>query len=256
MSARVNATGVYNSRTIPFIIDYFLSDEDFHKFAECLKSVPVVFISSREAFDHISSKIMENITTKFIHLPLSLSDKYRITKDTKYTKEYDVVLMGRVSPLLKEWLDKYRLTRNISVVDRRVEDGHFNYYATDGTYVGNADTRESYMQLMKKCRVFLYATPGIDNEKLTNGFSQVTPRFLEALSCQCHVLMRYKDNSDTRFYDLKSFGPSIENYDIFKKEMDKALCNDVDVNRYSLYLEKHYTSVVVKQLNEILAKID
>ena len=50
-------------------------------------------------------------------------------------------------------------------------------------------SRDGYLDSMKKSRIALYATPGIDGgEKRTNGFSQVTPRFLEMVASGCNII--------------------------------------------------------------------
>ena len=94
----------------------------------------------------------------------------------------------------------------------------------------------------------LYSTPGIDGgEEKTRGLSQVTPRFLEAVSSGCHVLSRYKENSDTDFFDLNRITPHISSYEQFESEFDRAIEEDVDMKVYAEYLSKHYTSTIVNQ---------
>ena len=84
-------------------------------------------------------------------------------------------------------------------------------------------SRDGYLDSMKKSRIALYATPGIDGgEKRTNGFSQVTPRFLEMVASGCNIIARYKTNADTDYYELEKFCQSINTYEEFEKEMDKC----------------------------------
>lgn len=108
------------------------------------------------------------------------------------------------------------------------------------------------MELMRKSRVMLYSIPGIDGDRETNGFHPVTPRFLESIACGCNLLLRYEENSDTDFYELASFGKSIETYDDFEAAFDKALASPADMDVYSRYLRKHYTSVRAEKLRKCL----
>ncbi len=240
-----------NGRTVPFIVDYFLPDSDYDAFAGALGAVDMVLISSRQVYDYIKDK--GGCGTRFEHLPLSLPDKYMIAEDTVFNKEYDLVMLGRPSPIFKDFLDEYlRKHPAVSVLDRKIENGHFNFYSPSGELVGNADTRESYMELMRKSRVMLYSIPGIDGDRETNGFHPVTPRFLESIACGCNLLLRYEENSDTDFYELASFGKSIETYDDFEAAFDKALASPADMDVYSRYLRKHYTSVRAEKLRKCL----
>ena len=108
---------------------------------------------------------------------------------------------------------------------------------------------------MKKAKCAFYTTPGIDSEKVTYGFNQITPRFLELLASGCHIIARYVDNADSRYYEVGSFCKSIENYEQFESSLDYARNNDVDIRKYAEYLEKHYTSVRAKQIHQILSQL-
>ena len=100
---------------------------------------------------------------------MSLSDRYKITSNTCYEKKYDVILIGRQNPVLKDFLDQYKKTHpDLTIFIPSKQE---------------LASRDGYLDSMKKSRIALYATPGIDGgEKRTNGFSQVTPRFLEMVA--------------------------------------------------------------------------
>lgn len=242
-----------NSSIIPCIIDFFDDKKDFSDFGKKFGKCPLVLVSSPEAFDFIKQ---ENYSNRTGLLPLSISDKYRISANTNYKKEYDLVLMGRNNPVLSGFLDEYvSKHKNFKYVFRELVDSEFIYYTSDGICLGNINTRERYIELMRKSRIGLYATPGIDGgEERTHGFNPVTPRFLEYIACGCHVIARYPDNADTNYFQLSSFCPNINNYQDFEKQMDMALSTEVDMNKYACYLTQHYTSVRVNMLKEMLNK--
>lgn len=170
---------------------------------------------------------------------------------TEIHKEYDLVLLGRLSNGFSAYLDRYIANNpGVSVLKRRFENGHFNLYDSEGRLVGNADTRANYMSLMKK--VVLSSTPhSIDGDRNTNGFSQVTPRFLEALAAGCNVVMRYADNADTRYFNLSAFGKNICSYEEFADTMDNALTTKPDMDFIRKYLADHTTDVRCEQLKAI-----
>lgn len=244
-----------NPYVVPCIIDFFLKEkEELNDFYLKYSKNRVVLVTSREAYDFLK-KVKCPLNIK--HFPLSISDKFRIQPTQHYEKKYDVALMGRQSPVLEQYVKRYASTHTDFVyVYRVLKDGVFNYYTSDGKVLGNIRTHEQYMQLMSQSRVGLYCTPGIDGGELrTKGFNQVTPRFFELIASGCHIIARYKSNSDTEYYELEKFSPSVSSYEEFEIIMDNALETDVDMDKYSKYLSKHYTSVRCEELKNILESI-
>lgn len=186
----------------------------------------MVLISSKEVYDFMKEN---KINLPIEHWALSISDIYRITPHTHFEKKYDLVMMGRQNPVLQSYYKKYSETHpDFTYVYRVIEknnDGSrdFFYYTSNGKNLGAVNTREQFIALMRQSRCGLYGTPGIDEDEKkgsTNGFHQVTPRFLEYIASGCHILARYKRNSDTDFYGLDEFCPSIESYEQFENRMD------------------------------------
>lgn len=244
-----------HSRTrIPIIIDYFLDKEGTKSFIKNSRKSKLILITSREVYEYLLNEGAD--PKKFKHLALSLPDIYKLNKKEEIKKEYDVILVGRTSPIFRSYLAEYQKKHpELSVLSQKVEDGQYNLYDTDDNCAGNANTRASYLEWLRKSRIFLYCTPGYDGDRDTNGFSQVTPKFLEALSSGCHVILRYPDNPDTRFYELSRFGESTETYEQFETKMDKALATTPDLEFYADYLQKHYTSQRAKELKNILDNV-
>ena len=244
------------SNIIPCIIDYYLTDEHLSDFISSYIRNKIVCISSKEVYDYLKNKGIDG-KLNLVHFPLSISDKYKVTKHTKFEKKYDLVLMGRQNPILKGFLDAYIKEHNdFYYVYREQRGNEFLYYTSRGECLGDINTREKYIELMKQAKCGLYATPGIDGgETRTNGFSQVTPRFLELIACGCHVIARYKQNSDTDFYQINKFSESIDDYESFERALDYARNNPVDMNKYSIYLSNHYTSSRANLLSQIIKEL-
>lgn len=239
---------------IPLVIDFYLEKKDLPHFVRCHSRNPIVLISSKEAFDFLQS---QNFPLRIAHWPLSISDKYRIEYTTKFEKKYDLVLMGRQNPILQKFLEQYALShKDFVYVYRKQRNGDFLYFTSSGTELGAINTRSEYINLMRSARCGMYATPGCDGgEDRTHGFNQVTPRFLEYIACGCHILARYPQNSDTDYFELENFCPSINTYEEFARKMDIYRKTEVNMAYYSDYLKKHYTSYRAMQLTEILKNI-
>ena len=251
----------FNNRPniVTLLVDFYYRDEaDLQSFYKAYNRNRLVLVSSAEVYEYLLSV---KCPLPIEHLALSISDKYRISPETRFSKQFDVLLMGRQNPVLQSFLDKYVQSHpDLLVVSCRKEKGHWNYYDRFNRFYGCADTREGCMDLLRKSRIGLFSTKGMDGdhgpENLAyHGFSQVTPRLLEYMVTGNHVLTRYANNADTRFYELEKMFKNILCYEDFELEMNKALSTDVDMAAYSHYLEKHYTSVRVKQLLSIIEKL-
>ena len=246
MIATPDNRGRYSRHTIPWIVDWFLPDSDIPAFLASTARCTKVLISSREAYERLITYGAD--PARYVHLPLSLPDRYWLDPATQMHKDIDLALVGRGSSLLLDYARRYvKEHPGLNVVVKGPKrGGHPWVYDLKGHPVADIHTREDYLALMRRCRLFLYSTPGIDDNKPTQGFSQVTPRLLEALSCGCRPIMRYPDNPDTRYYRLADFGPSIESYEQFRAEADRILSTPLDLKAIADYLAPHYTSAVIK----------
>lgn len=244
----------YNRRNIvPCIIDFYPTEVQMHVFERDYKRNPVVCISSKEVYDWLKGN---HCKLNLAHLALSISDKYAITPQTKFDKPYDLIVMGMPNKVLNNYLERYVKTHpDLYYVYRIQKGGQFMYYTSRGECLGDINTRDKYVNLMRKSRCALYSTPGIDGRRKTNGFNQVTPRFLEFISAGCHVISRYEKNSDTDFYEMDKLSMHAKTFEDFERALDYARSRDVDMAVYSEYLAKHYTSARANQLKNILEGI-
>lgn len=251
-NAEYNDVTFNKKNIVPFIIDFFLKDNQLQHFYSMHSRNKVVLLSSPFDYEYLSEK---NCPIPISLMAYSLSDKYAI-EGKMFDKKYDIVLTGRQDPLLysffKEYINKHP---NVSYVKRGKEcDGgkDSRYYLNGKELIGEIPTREQYMALLSQAKVSLYGTQGYIKNDFTTGFYHVTPRFLEIVACGCHVLAHYPDCPDSRYYQLSDFSPSIESYDAFEHYMDKALNSPIDISNYSTYLKQHYTSMRVQQLVDLL----
>lgn len=245
--------GIYNSYNyIPIIIDFFADKEQYIDFVKAYKNNRMVIVTSKEVYDYLINKTLPFDIEFF---PLSLPDYYKI--EEKYEKKYDVIIAGRLNPLLEGYMVEYeKKYKDISVLRRKYENGHFKYYiSSTGEVVCNGDTRDEYTKLLRESKVAFYSTPGMDGTRTdANGWNQVTPRFLEEVSAQCHIIARYPQNSDTDWYKMDKICHSIQSYNDFEDTMNKYLSTDVDIELYKEYINNNITSSRICILKDIILK--
>lgn len=243
---------------IPCVIDFFEKENQLEEFYSKHSKNKIVLLSSPFDYQYLKEK---KCPIKIGLFPYSLSDKYAMTRGS-VEKKYDIVLTGRQDPLLYSFFKEYvKRHPDVTYVKRGRElDNDTNktkeYFLNGKDLVGAIETREEFIKLQSQGKVTLYGVQGYDNN--TKDFFHMTPHFLEVIACGCHVLMHYPtdDNGvDARFYEFDRFSPSIETYEEFESLMDKALSTPVDMDMYSLYMQKHYTSYRVKELAILLLEL-
>lgn len=242
---------VYNrNNVVPYWVDFFLHEDTLPALVRSYNACPFIFVSSREVFEFLENR---GTSLPIRHLPLSLPDCF--LDGGKEEKVFDLVMMGRPNEVLAGFFRQYVASHDCTYAWRKQENGRYRYYDQSGTCLGDMDTHEKYLSLMRKGRVGIYATPGTDSGSgRTAGFSPVTPRFLEYLSAGCHPVMRYKANADTAFYGLDSICPSVESYEEFETRVDSFLDRPADTDTYREYLSGHLTSVRLRRMIQILSQ--
>lgn len=257
-------SGINNfSNVVPCIIDAYPNRFPVEIMRYQYRRNKIVFFTSRQVYDYYVSK---KLNFKVFHLAVSISSKYAVSPTTVFDKKYDAAIVGRPNPVLYRYLMTYAESHpDFTYVfhDGPKENHKFYYKTNKGDCLGELDTREKYMGLMRQVRVGLYSTSGMDGDKFlddnesidTAQYHQVTPRFLEMIACGCHIMARYESNSDTIFFEMEMFCKSIESYNDFECRMDRYLSMSPNMERYSQYLRKHYTSQRAIELASMLKAI-
>lgn len=245
------------NRITPVIVDAFIADDYLPVFYKKYGDCPLVLISSIETYEYLKSV---NCPLNIRYWGLSLSDDYKLDSDNEYDKEIDILLAGRQNDVLLSYLEQYlQDNKQIEVVRSDIEDGQLIFTSNNRGALGSFNGRNEYIDLLRKSRVIMYATPGIDGgEKRTKGYNPVTPKYLEALSSQCKIVARYPDTVETKLYEVDKLCSSTDSYDTFKSHMDRYLdnSNKIDLPFYASILNKHYTSVRGKELQEIIQNLN
>jgi hypothetical protein len=243
------------SRAIPLMIDFWKT-VDLANFYKTYRNCKLILISSLEAFNYLKAN---NCPLPIEHLGLSLSDRYRLAEDTRYEKQYDILLAGRLNirtnqvlrDYLEEFIHKYPDTEYLC---QQEINGEYYYVSNKRGTIGKFHTRQDYINLLRASKISFYSTPGLDGgEKRTGGFNPVTPRYLELLSAQCLLLGKYPKNEETDFYELPKVCPNISSYEEFETTLLGYLQQkNSSFATHREILDKHYTSRRAQQLVEIL----
>lgn len=239
---------------IPAIIDFW-KKTNLNYFFRAYGSSPMVLISSREAFEFLQEKACP---LDIRHFPLSLPDRHKLEPSDQFEKTVDVVMAGRANKTLLELMRRYEKDHpDVEYMFQEPPSGggeSLSYRSNKRGLIRDLDGRSSYVSLLRSAKVGFYSTPGMDGgETRTGGFNPVTPRLFEILAAGCHVVARYPDNADTRYFELAQICPSADSYEIFAATLDRALAEPAPIARNSAYLQKHYTSTRVAMLRRILA---
>jgi len=251
MDAPIIPSCMLDKNTIPVIIDFWLNTDQLESFYKCCKDCPLVLISSAEVYEYLRSN---NCPLPIEHWPLSLPDTVEIRNSEKI---FDFCFIGRKDPFFVDMVDRYS-TEHLDFEYVINSDGINNreYHTNKGLFVEKDTGRQSYLNIIRKSKICVYSTPGMDKaKKESNTFNQVTPRLMELIAGGCYVLGHYPDNADTRFYNLKTVVPAVTNYAQFCKYMDYYRIQPArDIEECRHFLSAHNTSNRVELLKCILRK--
>lgn len=246
------------NKIVPVIVDAFIDDKFLPEFNKKYADCPLVLISSIEAYNYLKSV---NCPLNIQYWGLSLPDKYKMNADNIYSKKYDILLAGRQNTFLEKYLDEYihkNKDTDLNIVRSEIENGQLIFTSNKDGVLGSFNSRNEYMQLLRKARIVFYATPGQDGgEKRTKGYNPVTPKYLESLSAQCKIILRYPDTIETRLYGLPTICPSIDSYEAFEKQITKYISekDTFDAEVYTDILNRSYTTVRALELTEIIKDV-
>ncbi len=251
MEARTVQKCILTKNTIPVIIDFWLEEKDLSAFYTAYKVVPLILITNKEVYDFLK---MHNCPIPIEHWPLSFPDQHGFYRANNYLKEYDFCIFGRPNPFFIRMLDSYCKSHpDFTYITNNGDINHRCYIDNKGNIIAEDTGRQSYLEMMRKTKVSCYSTPGIDEaKKETNNYNQVTPRLFEMLCSGCHVIGHYPNTADTRWYQLDTIVPNVDNYGQFESELEKMLQTPVDITMIKDFMSRHYTSQRVALLQDIL----
>ncbi|MGE5629216.1 MAG: hypothetical protein ACM3X7_14105 [Solirubrobacterales bacterium] len=246
-----------SSNKIPYIIDFDYR-VDLDSFYKTYKNCKLVFISSLEAFNYLRRN---QCPLNIVHLPLSISDRYSLNTTAIGNKEFDLIVV-RANKVFMEYLDSFaKEFPDFEYVIRKWEGSQIYknnvYYSNKRGVLGEYSDRTAYINLLKKTKVALYATPGCD-ENTKRFMNHVTPSLFEFVSSGCRIIARYPHNEETKYFNLSTISPSVNTYEEFRELLVSYLntTSSEYLNNSEKFIQAVYTSNKVKKLNSILCTIN
>lgn len=242
--------GLGKKQVIPYIIDFDrnVSLQDFKKVYEGHK---LILISSYNALNYLESNRL-GLNVK--HLPLSLPDKYQLTRETFFgEREFDLILPGRPNKQILAWLAKFeQVNPEFEYLSYEHIDNRHVYVSNKGKIV-DCRTRDAYFSLLRKCNIAVYSTQGVDGN--AKSFDHITAKLFEAISSGCLMIGLYPETDESIAFRVADICPSIFSYDDFSdtllKYVDFKRCED-DLNHYIEFIGANRTSNVAKHLASIV----
>lgn len=206
---------MFTKRFIPIFVDTYANDIDV--IYKMTRKLPFFFITALDVYNLLIEKYPDS-RARF--MPLSVSDKWRLAEVP--VKDIDVIQIGRRSEILHNYMLKYCEKHprvNYVYLDSKKS---WEYISTVSGSVGKLETREAFMSMLRRARISLTSTPGIE----TGRFGAVdffTPRFFESAVCYCHMIGHYTENKEAEYLNISSVCDNPRNYDEFESAVDRYL---------------------------------
>lgn len=238
------------ANVIPWIIDFDknISISEFQKVYEGHK---LILISSFNALKYLTN---ENCKLNLRHLPLSLPDKYHLSKRIYFKKrQFDLILPGRPNKKILQWLALYEKKNHefewlsYKSIDKR------NFYLSNKGKEIDSRTREQYFDLLMNCKIAIYSTQGVDGNE--NSFDHITAKLFESVYAGCLMIGAYSETDESRMFGVGRVCPSIWDYNNFENkltELLKSKRNDEGYKNYVSFLNDNKTSNLGETLTEVL----
>ncbi len=241
-----------NSNCLPVFLDVW-SDWALMELVRRTKKLRLFYVTYLELYRRIKERFPESGVR---YIPQSVSSRYYSENFAAYrNKTIDVIQIGRINPVLHEYMMKYVSEHGgVEYVFR--ENGVC--VSASGARSWPVDTRDKYMSLLAASKVALVGCSGVDGMREgTNGICAVTPRFYEAAVSGCALISRYPDNEEFRQLEAAKYFPNVTSYENFTECLERALSQTPE----ELYAQNHdfiinsFTSKRAEQIQKDIAAL-
>jgi hypothetical protein len=233
---------------IPIFIDVW--GNEIELLLELTKYIEVFFVTSFEIFN-----IIKEMRGGVYYIPLSVSDKW--INNYIPVKDIDVIQVGRKNKVLHEYMMIYiEKFKDINYIYQDIVDKKRVYISTKFGNIGYLENRENYMNLLKRSKVSLVSSPGIDDSRKTYGIDCITPRFYESAINYSYMLGRYNSNIETEYLGLSEVCDNVKSYEQFENLIITYLGskNFIKKKEFDLFIKKNLTSYRSNEIRHVLEK--
>jgi hypothetical protein len=211
----------YEVNVLPIILDISVSEVD--EFVFLTSDLPYCGVTSMQIYKIIKEKYPEE---NVVYIPQMASDRYF---DSSIIKNIDFIQFGRKNPLLHEWAKKYcdeNMGRSYIYRHTDSSKGMVKYINGEAIDIGIFETREIFMEYLKKSKISLCSTPLTEKTRdFGDNIDFLTARWFESVACHCHIFARYSDYviPEVVQVGLDKVSNRIDSYHDFKMYADEAL---------------------------------
>lgn len=226
---------------IPIFMDFY--NEDLLRVIKETKYLPLFFVTNFSIYARLK-EAKPNLPC--FYMPLSVSDIWLVKNHPQ--KTIDVIQIGRRNPVLHSLMIKYcELHPSVEYAyQKNLENGDVIYLSTKNRNFGSANSRESFMHLLRSSKISLVSSPGAEGaSRFGEGNDFITPRFYESAAAECYMLGRYTNNEEAQMLNIEKICPQINNFDTFCKIIDSYLSSQTFAKKTETddFLKKNVTSV-------------
>jgi hypothetical protein len=210
---------------IPVVLDIW-GHTDIELLNKVYAHCKLVMLTSKEVYDHVKGKVSFPIQ----YFPVTLPDQYfRGSYNTEenidliHKKDIDILQIGRSNAVLDKWVKKYlEEYPSTHYVYQKVVDDRIFMHSNQLGLLFERKGRNDYFELLKRSKVSVYSSAGIDDGfDRAGGFNALTPRLLECMSQFNYVIGRYADNIE--YAPVREYIPNCQSYDMFEEHLSRYL---------------------------------
>jgi hypothetical protein len=238
---------------IPVFMDIWGNDE-LYIVAWIMRNNFPFFVTSLDVYNRLKGI---NHKLNVYYMPLSIADRW-LLKDIP-EKSIDVVQMGRKNIVLHNYMLKYceknPFINYVYMDSGNGTEGDLQYTSTLHGKYGTVNTREEYMELLRKSKVCLFSSPGIDNSRRnTNGIDFPTPRFYESAINYCFMVGRYSAHEEFKQQGIDKIFKKVNSYEEFDYVMNRIFKDKEIINKqeYDDFIQSHITSIWYEELKKTI----
>lgn len=238
----------FPANVVPIFLDTW--GNTFQDIVNYIKNIDAAIFTNYQMYLKICEACPEK---KIRYVPLGIARKWidKLAEEThdKVHREIDVIQVGRRNEALHEYMMKYYHAHpDIDYVYRDSWDSQ-EYVSTLRGNIGSFRGREQYMRALRRSKVSLVSSPGVDDLNKVGGVDFFTPRFYESLAMGCQTIGRYTAGAEAELLKVSQVVPNVHTYEEFHAALQKALNTEPNITNYLEFLQKNSLANQIAQLD-------
>ncbi len=238
-----------HGRFVPVVMDVWRKDIEL--FAQQIAGLPLVFVTSFEAFKALRALGCEQVA----YLPYSVPDQYLLSEVP--AKDVDIIQFGRTNPVLDGYM-RQLLQRfpGLNYVITVHHQGALFFHSSRFGLLEASNTRNEFMAMLRRSVISLVSTAGMDGSRDTGGFDPVSPRFFESAAGYCRMIGRFPETQEFEFLGVNDIAERVNSYQQFESLVQLYLGKRFDkMPEYAAFLRRHATSARACLLENALRQL-